>query len=971
MQDTFLRQILPQIFISTVLLFNINKAFSQPFDDIPKVPLSVHFSPWDYHGGIQNWDISQDQRGFLYVANNLGLLEYDGAQWRKYGIENNTRLRSVFADSDGKIYVGGQNQFGYFQADSAGRFIFKSLYELLPEPQKNLEDVWKIVKYDDQIFFCSFRGIAIYDGNRLKLLANEPNVGIAFQAGNSLYATGLNTGLAIWNEKKFIPMSGSELLSQYEITNIIPYSNSILIFLKNGKIYQQNERELKEWSPNIRKYLTNELVNSVIVLKNKNLVIGTQNDGLFILSPKGRVLLHLTKGKGLTDRTVHTLFEDTFSNLWVGLNNGITMVEVSSPFSLINEQSGLRGTGYSVATHQNKVYLGTNNGLFYKDVTQDSENYTNKPYEFIKNSQGQVYSIASVDDKLLMAHHKGAFIIKGDSAISIYNKTGTWKFSSTSQKGKIIGGTYEGFVLFESKNDHIQLKKEIPAFTESSRVFEFANDSTIFMTHGYKGVYKLIFTSKFDSIQHLDFYGKKDGLPSNKLNNVFKIGKEKLVFGSEKGVFEFLFSQNRFIPSQFFSKNQVLNDHVKVLAPDINGNIFFFSASELGYLSKTSYGHLKKEISIFEKVKKYLSDDFENIHVIDHKNVFLGAKEGFIHYNPNLQRGLTRQFSVHIRSMKCWNDTTRVIYDGAGNWQKQNISLTPSTKSVQFSYAWPFFYGLDQIQYQYKLEGLNSNWSNWSSMNKKEFNNLSAGSYTFFVRAKNIYGSISQPASLSFSISYPWYLSTWAYLLYFLISLIVCGLVTLTISNRYKKEKLHLTKDQERKLAQKDHEIKEASEKSAQEISRLKNDKLKSEIEYKNRELATTTMHLINKNEFMLRIKAILKENMEKNGPKKYLEKIVKGIDKNLLEDKGWEQFTKHFDQVHGDFFYKIKKEYTDLTPQEIKLCAYLKMNMSTKEIANLLNISVRGVEVSRYRLRKKLRISRDVNLVDFMMNYR
>ena len=119
----------------------------------------------------------------------------------------------------------------------------------------------------------------------------------------------------------------------------------------------------------------------------------------------------------------------------------------------------------------------------------------------------------------------------------------------------------------------------------------------------------------------------------------------------------------------------------------------------------------------------------------------------------------------------------------------------------------------------------------------------------------------------------------------------------------------------------------------------------------------------------MLTVRDAIKES-GKNGNKDGFKKIVRDIDRNLSEDEGWEQFTKHFDQVHGDFLSNVKKDHPGLTPQEIKLCAYLRMNMTSKEIANLLNISVRGVEISRYRLRKKLNISRDVNLVEYMMEY-
>jgi DNA-binding CsgD family transcriptional regulator len=103
---------------------------------------------------------------------------------------------------------------------------------------------------------------------------------------------------------------------------------------------------------------------------------------------------------------------------------------------------------------------------------------------------------------------------------------------------------------------------------------------------------------------------------------------------------------------------------------------------------------------------------------------------------------------------------------------------------------------------------------------------------------------------------------------------------------------------------------------------------------------------------------------------KNEIQKVIKNIEKNIAGDQDWEQFEIHFDQVHGDFMSRFKKEYSSLSPQEIKLSAYLRMNLSTKEIAYLMNISVRGVEIARYRLRKKLNLERSENLQEYILKF-
>lgn len=212
-----------------------------------------------------------------------------------------------------------------------------------------------------------------------------------------------------------------------------------------------------------------------------------------------------------------------------------------------------------------------------------------------------------------------------------------------------------------------------------------------------------------------------------------------------------------------------------------------------------------------------------------------------------------------------------------------------------------------------------------------------------------------------------------AYLGYslFAAGLFFAGLYT--VDQKHRKDKRLLTAKQQKALNQKKIELTSLSRRSEEEITRLKNEKLKSEILHKNKELATSTMHIVTKNEFIGEIKtkltSIIREGGSKGGNRE-LNRIIKEIDQNIATDKDWEQFQLHFDQVHGGFSKRLQAAYPSLTPQEMKLCAYLRLNLSTKEIAQLMHISVRGVEISRYRLRKKLALDRQDNLLDFMLKF-
>ena len=144
----------------------------------------------------------------------------------------------------------------------------------------------------------------------------------------------------------------------------------------------------------------------------------------------------------------------------------------------------------------------------------------------------------------------------------------------------------------------------------------------------------------------------------------------------------------------------------------------------------------------------------------------------------------------------------------------------------------------------------------------------------------------------------------------------------------------------------------------------FKNKSLQQDIDNKNRELGLSTMTLIRKNEFL----GALKKELNALEKGKELDRIIKIIDRNINNTEDWKFFEEAFNNADKDFLKKIKKKHTVLTPNDLKLCAYLRLNLSSKEIAPLLNISHRSVEVKRYRLRKKMELPHEASLTNYIL---
>jgi hypothetical protein len=213
----------------------------------------------------------------------------------------------------------------------------------------------------------------------------------------------------------------------------------------------------------------------------------------------------------------------------------------------------------------------------------------------------------------------------------------------------------------------------------------------------------------------------------------------------------------------------------------------------------------------------------------------------------------------------------------------------------------------------------------------------------------------------------PWYQTVWAYLTY---SLLLCGLVC-TIYFWQRKIFVEQQRKHEEEQKRQQYLLLLELDKSEKEIVKLKNEKLEVEIEHKNTQLASTAMHLLQKAELLGKIREefVRIKNGTKNSSEEELKKIMRILGRENQMDKEWEQFALYFDNVHSDFLQNIKIIYPALSAHELKLCAYLRMNLTSKEIAQLESISVRGVELSRYRLRKKLKIPTEISLFDFLMN--
>lgn len=968
------RKIVVSILGLSLCIAWISGAAQSPLSGLPHVRV---FNSLEYRGGIQNWSIAQDFRGIVYVANNFGLLEYDGVSWQMLGVRNGTKVRSVAVDGSGRIFVGSQGDFGYFFPDGAGRLAYTSLADSLEEQHRNFDEAWSIFIDGETVYFCTFSRIYVYDGRSFTVVDNGQPLDFSFFTNRTLLVNVRGSGLTRLTSGKLEPVPGGDFFSELSISGIIPIGNDqFLISTFQHGIFLLANGNAEPWNTSLQPFFRESGVNCLIRLKNGLFAAGTQNRGLILFDDRGRVRMELTRGRGLDNRTVLGLYEDDASNLWVGQNNGIGVIELGSPFSFISEQSGLPGTGYAAYLNGDMLYMGTNTGLYRKAVDRGGD------FQLVQNGEGQIYHIGKYQNNLLIGLHTGAHSFDKAKLNSISREPGSWTFLALRKHPeKLLEGTYAGLQLYSLHNGQWIFQKKLDGFSESSRIMVEDDTGEIWVTHGYKGVFRITLNENADSIVALKHYGREQGFPSNLLINVFHVRNE-LVFTSESGIFKYDRAHDTFVRDSFYTSLLGENAQIWFMQEDAFGNIYLAGSNHIGVLRKNAIGQYTYEEDAFKRIKPFLNDDLVNITILQNNEVLFGAKEGFIHYEPGKKMNPTRNSQTLVRRVSVSGARDSVLFHG--NWAHEgkvvlsqpegsDVRLAYEFNSIQFQFAATGYDPGTTREYQYYLENFEHNWSGWGEAHQKEYTNLKEGSYIFHVRSRNSTGAVTPEATFTILIAPPWYRSLIAYIVYLLSTLAILFVAFNLLDKKYQREQKTLEEKQQQQLDLKETEIEMISTRSQEEINRLQHEKLEADLRHMNNELATATMHLLNKNEFITGVKNHLNIIIRKNASeesKKELLQITRDIENNISADKDWEHFQFHFDRVHGDFTQRFKASFPVLSPQDIKLSAYLRMNLSTKEIAQLLNISVRGVEISRYRLRKKLQLDRSRNLQDFILNF-
>ena len=772
-----------------------------------------NYSYLEYDHHFQNWGMAQAKNGIIYVANQAGVLEFDGVSWRPIGIPIYAPVRSLTIDATGTVYIGGKGEIGYLAPDERGTLKYNSLLGCLPDDKKIFSDVWKTYTSKKGIYFQASEFLLRWDSKQMKVWEPVENFHFSFFCKETLFIRQKNVGLMQMDNDSLRLVPGGEIFAAKKIYMLVPYNSmDILIGTDNEGLYIYNGTSIIPFPTGVDDYLKRYKLYHGICLSTGDFALATLGGGLVIIDPHGRIKHIFNKSYGLQDEMIYYVFEDKQENLWLCLSNGISKIEYNSPISIYDERSSLSGMVLSVVRRHDKLYVGTINGLYYLE----------SPFKFrlIPGISGSCWDLCSIDDLILTATSEGVFSLKKDiTTVKFIKKDPSYVvLPSKYHPGRAWCGTRQGLVVLFQENGQWREEHRFEVINQEIRSIVEDKKRTVWLGTLTGNVFKVDFDH---DIRHpvIARYDNSHGLPDGEIYAAWAAGH--VVFATQKGIFRFDDEKKKFVPEGMLGAEFTGgpdSKHVFRLVEDKSKNIWFHSQS-INYQAFPQPGEsFKINSQPFRRIPPNIQ--VNNIYPDpDGKNIWFASLKGLIRYDTTIKKNYQQNFQTIIRRVLA-NET--LIFDGFKNKISQTgkaffTMIEYKDRNLYFEFAAPSFEAETETQYQCYLEGYDKDWSAWKKESKRNYTNLDSGLYTFRVRARNVYQHQGDEDVFRFEILLPWYKTWWAFLSYVSLSFLLTYLIfKWRRSVKLEKEKQRLekiVKERTKEINEKNKQLEEQSEK--------------------------------------------------------------------------------------------------------------------------------------------------------------
>lgn len=781
------------------------------------IPKILNHTSEEYKLETQNWSIVQDDRGIMYFANNGGILQYDGSNWNVIKT-NNSKVKSLFIDSQNTIYVGGKAEFGYLKKNEHQAYQFVSLIDSLPEKHRNLKDIWQIFEVENNILFFTETKLIFYKNGKFNIIEATDRFRKAFFVKNRLFINERNIGIHEYSNGKLHLIEDSKKWAKVNFRAILPRNNQMIIVAYPNGFFNFDGKNITPIVTPLDQIVKDNAVYTAMVYQNKYYAFGLYTNGVLITDTDFNFIQYVNQQKGLQSKQVFAIYEDRQKNLWAALSNGISYIMFNSPFSYFGEEYAINTKVHASIVFDDKLYVGTPTGLMFKEWFQTEFKLAPLKSLGTPKSKTQTWHLDTINNQLLCASSSGLYSVKNNELKYIIDNKKTYTVIKIARQPNIalVGGA-DGFYRIIFENNQWIFDKKIENFKDEVRYAIF-NNNEIWVSNITRGIYRLKFNADFTEIVTNDFFDTKNGLPENFNNKIFLINNQ-LFFGTEKGIYVFNQKNQQFIKTN--DKDLAAFDtHINIIFEDSKKNIWF----KEGYIDpKTErqnwemgvFLHYDDSIRFEEKAPFFrFRNNIFSINEIQDDSYLIGLSKGFVLYNHKLLKDYRVGYNALVRRVELINEDS-IIYGGEAD-PSQLLERNQQTKvsalklldhqynNIRFVYSSTFYGFPKKNLYQFKLDdGTNqAAWSEPTAKLEKEYTNLHEGTYTFSVKALNIHGVESKEASYTFTISPPWYRTIWAYIVYFLAAAAAIWAIVFLSMQRLRRQNEMLERIVEERTAE-------------------------------------------------------------------------------------------------------------------------------------------------------------------------
>lgn len=868
------------------------------------VPFLVNYAPAQYFHQGKIWDIDSAPNGIVYMAADKGLLEFDGRTWNKFSGSAGI-IRSIKVINDTLIYTGSDLDFGVWKRESQNNFEYTSLYPFKDELARLNEEFWNIHEIDNYILFLSADNIYVYKNQNLTKITAPNKIISSFEVDNVIYFEDEKSGLYQLDE--FSPKLITKFSNGFhlELIGLFRSNNELILATKNQGLFTYSNGKIQPINSRLSRELKNGKVFSLEYINDTHIAFGTVLKGLIISDLKGNIVHYINKNKGLQNNTILSVHHSKTGKLWMGMDYGISSLDIGSAVTFFHDYQGTFGTGYSAVLKNEMFFLGTNQGLYtskWENLSNDSES---NRFTLLNGTEGQVWTLKNIDDNIWMGHDKGLFLVNPSSVEKLDDQSGYWTVQP--YRNFILAGSYNGISIFQKNKGKWVFDKKMELILGSCNQVLIEGENILWVNIPNFGVIRAELTDE-------------------------------------------LYPENRkiFLLEEFHSN--------EVLLAEEDGEVRVHTANaEFRYDSSTAgfeVGPTKRHPSTIQDV--ILAGMSEPI-LIHSDYEFYPIYNGFALKSLNLAKNESENIPNFIfRNIEAFNNDERIeIYHGARIPRTaNNIRITGIVPNV------------DNVLYQYRLSTKNE-WTEWSEENTFELIGLSHGRHKIFARAK-VDGTLSATKSFDFSIATPWYFSWYAIFLYAVGFVFLLYVAFVWQKAALKTLKKQLMLERQNSLREQTNKHMQEIQHLEQERLEAEYEQVKAQLKSKTIELATRAKETERKNETLRTLKDKI-ENMQRNPDsfKNRAGELHRLLDSCIkMEDN---TFEIQMDELHQEFSRKLRELFPSLSSNDLRLCAYIKTGFNSKELADLLNIQPSSVYISRSRLRKKLELDTEQDLHAFL----